>query len=283
MAAIALLAASCQNGGGSSAGLSENSTQADSLMYYLGQWRGGEYKKTAQNDTTLLTPDSENGFLQGVKAGLNAIKADDEVYNKGLMQGISMAMNMVQFAQDYGITLDKQVFIESLTAAIKSDSVIDVSKMQREFRQVLNKVDSEKNEKDQKESQENLAQAVKQMNLPKISDDLYGKITKTTNGDSITPGDMVQLECKIYQLDGKEINAPLPPTARVGTPGIPPVINQALRDMKSGETGEFITTSKAIFAKRGSQFDLKPTDVLKIVITAELKPEDKNPGSPNQD
>ena len=74
MAAAGLMLASCRNNSATGAGSASEAAKADSLMYYFGQFRGIEYKRTAETDTTLSSEDARHEYLRGVQAGLNAVK-----------------------------------------------------------------------------------------------------------------------------------------------------------------------------------------------------------------
>ena len=97
IAAIACVAVSCQTGTGS--GLSENSSQTDSLMYYLGQMNAADYLREATRDTTLKEVSEKQAYLSGVRAGLNALKEGNDNYNKGVMMGMQMASQMMSFSE----------------------------------------------------------------------------------------------------------------------------------------------------------------------------------------
>ena len=116
IAGAALMLAACQGAsekGGKSLADIPNATAADSLIYYFGQMRGAEYQREAERDTTLDTDQAKKAYVQGVQAGLNAAKANDEAYNRGLFLGMQMAMNMQQFKDEYDVQLNKKVFVES--------------------------------------------------------------------------------------------------------------------------------------------------------------------------
>ncbi len=87
MAAAGLMLASCQGGassdGQASSGDLKNATPADSLIYYFGQMRGAEYRRQAERDTTLADAQAKKAYLQGVQAGMNAVKSADEAYDNG--------------------------------------------------------------------------------------------------------------------------------------------------------------------------------------------------------
>lgn len=277
-AAAGLLLASCQGGGaapdGKSLGDIKNASAADSLIYYFGQMRGAEYHRQAERDTTLADAASKKAFVQGVQAGMNAVKNQNEAYNQGLFLGMQMAMNIQQFKEDYGVDLNKRIFIESLSDAVNADSIADSQDTQREFYRIIGVFNDQKDEREKTAAAESLAKEAVNMKLPKISDDIYGQITSRTDSAALKPGDNVEMEITISKVDGSSLNAPLPTKGRIGARNIAAPINRMLEGMKSGESGRFITSARAMFGPRVSQLGLNGSDVVVVNLKASLLPED---------
>ena len=275
VAAIACAAVSCQNGGGSS--LSESASQTDSLMYYLGQMNGADYLRDAERDTTLKESAEKQAYLSGVKAGLNALKEGNEAYNKGVMLGMQMASQMMIFCEQMDVDINKSSYINSLSATVLADSMPDLSVAQTDFRKVMQNIENTKKAKDEAESRESIQKVAASSNLPKITDDLYGKPSDNVQGDSIVDGSEVNLVAKITKENGEDLNLPFPPKGKVGNNrNFPEVLSKAMETLKSGQTGEFITTAHALFGPRAMQMNLKPADVLKITLTPTLAPSEEN-------
>ena len=277
VAAVACLMVSCQNGSGS---LSDATSQSDSLMYYLGQINAGDYLREAQRDTTLKEFAARQAYIDGVKAGLKVLREGDENFNKGAMLGMQMAANMISFGEQMDVNISKSAYTASLSAALATDSMPNVQEAQMEFRRLMNSIENAKKEKDQVSSRESLSRAATAAGLPKIDDDLYGKATTTTDGAILNQGDEVTVEATMTLLDGKNVNLPIQNKGRIGnTRNFPPIVSNAMLNLKSGESGEFMTTAHAIASGRAKQLDLNPDDVIKINITATLVPkvdEDKD-------
>ena len=121
---------------------------------------------------------------------------------------------------------------------------------------------------------ESLTQEAKTMKLSKISDDVYGEVTVKTDSVAFKTGDGVRMDIKLSQPDGKELNAPLPVKGKIGARNIMAPINDMLKTMKSGESGKFITSARALFGQRVSQLGLEPSDVVVVDLKASLVPDE---------
>ena len=274
VAAIACLAISCQNGGGS---LSETSSQTDSLMYFLGQMHAADYLREANRDTTLKEASEKQAYLSGVRAGLAALKEGDESYNKGVMMGMQMASQMMSFSEQMGIDINKNSYVGSLQSALMADTMPNTSLVQTQFRTVMSNIEAEKEARDKAASQESLKKVAEGAGLPKISDDLYGKVTEA-NSDTISlaDGDEINLVAKVTKENGETVNLPMAPKGKIGNKrSFPEIVSTAVLTLKPGETGEFMTTAHALMGNRASQMDLEPTDVLTLTLTPTLVPKEE--------
>ena len=274
IAAIACVAVSCQTGTGS--GLSENSSQTDSLMYYLGQMNAADYLREATRDTTLKEASEKQAYLSGVRAGLNALKEGNDNYNKGIMMGMQMASQMMSFAEQMKVEINKDSYFNSLTNALMSDSTPNTSMAQAEFRKVMSNIEAAKDARDKTASQESLKKVAETDGMPKISEDLYGKVTNTTDGEALVENQEVNVEATVTKTDGENINMPISPKGKIGNKrNFPEIISSALLTLKNGETGEFLTSAHALLGNRAIQMGLEPTDVIKVVLTATVVPQDE--------
>ena len=273
IAAIACLAVSCENGGGS---LSETSSQTDSLMYYLGQMHAADYLREANRDTTLKEASEKQAYLSGVRAGLAALKEGNESYNKGVMMGMQMASQMMNFSEQMGIDINKNSYVGSLQSALMADTMPNTTKAQSDFRMVMTNIEAAKEARDKAASQESLKKVAEGAGLPKISDDLYGKTTDANNDTiKLADGDEINLVAKVTKEDGETVNLPMSPKGKIGNKrSFPEIVSEAILTLKPGETGEFMTTAHALMGSRASQMDLEPTDVLTLTLTPTLVPQE---------
>ena len=274
--ALAAVAVSCQNGSGN--GLSGNASQTDSLMYYLGQMNAADYLREANRDTIMKSETEKLVYLNGVRTGLASLREGNETYNKGFMLGMQMAAQMISFSEQMDVKIDRNSYVNSLTDALMADSMPNTSLAQSEFRKVMQNIENSKNERDKVASQESLKTVAEKEGLPKINDNLYGKATSTTDGKLLADGDEITAEIKITKEDGEALSMPVSPKGKVGNKrNYPEEISNALITLKSGETGEFLTTAHALLGARAQQMNLKPADVLKMTVTATLVPQEEKP------
>lgn len=275
VAAIAMLAVSCQNGGGN--GLSGNASQTDSLMYYLGQMNAADYMREANRDTTLKETSEKQAYLNGVRAGLAVLKEGNESYNRGVMLGVQMASQMISFSDQMEVQINRSSYINSLSNAIMADSMPNTSLAQTEFRKVMQNIEDAKAEKDKVASRESLKKVAATDGLPEINEDLYGKATSTTDGEKLKENDEVTVQASLSKEDGEALGMPITPKGKIGNRhNYPEIISQAMMTLKSGETGEFVTTAHALFGQRVKQMGMEPTDIIKITITPTLVPQEEN-------
>ena len=275
LAAMACIAVSCQTGTGS--GLSETSSQTDSLMYYLGQMNAADYLREANRDTVLKEQSEKQAYLNGVRAGMAALKEGNENYNKGVMMGMQMASQMMSFSEQMDVTVNRDAYVNSLSGAIMADTMPNTGNAQMEFRKVMGNIEAAKEARDKVSSQESLKQVAEKAGLPKISDDLYGKVTNTTDGAAFTEDEDVSVEATFEKENGEVINVPVSPRGKIGNKrSFPEIISNAIMTMKSGETGEFLTSAHALLGARAKQMKMEPTDVVKVTLTATAIPQEDN-------
>lgn len=272
LAMIALGATSCQQSGGK-ASMPSDATPGDSLMFYLGQLEGERFKNEAMRDTTLQTLEGKKAYLEGVRTALGLPRQDDEAYNLGLNAGFQQARNFNNFDKEYEISLNRSIYLSSLTATVMSDSSINSHEAQTEFSRVLTQFRDQKDEAEHQKAKETLSQEAAANNLPKITDDLYGKVTQTTDSVALKDGDMVNIDAQLTRMDGTPVNAPLPHQGRIGARNMLDTLRDALEHMKSGETAEFMTTGYGLFGARAGQFGLEANEPLKLTIKASVMPE----------
>lgn len=271
--AIACAAVSCTNG---SSSLSEGSTQTDSLMYYLGQMHGADYLREANRDTTMKEASEKQAYIAGVRAGLAALKEGNEVYNRGVMMGFQMASQIMSFSEQQDVTIDPGVYVASLKSTLLADSMPNVQEAQMNMRKVMTNIQEAKEAKDKAASQETLKQAAEKDNLPKISDDLYGK-TIEANNDTIafSDRDEITLVSKATNLEGEPVNISLPAKGKLSNRrSYAEVVADAIKSLKNGETGEYLTTAHALLGARAAQMGMEPTEVIKLTLTPTLVPQE---------
>lgn len=269
IAATGLLLAACSGNTGSDTLQKADASmiaKGDSLVYYFGQMRGAEFLREAASDTALDNEAAHQAYLRGMKAGLSAVKANQEAYNKGLFLGMQMAMNFNQFEKDYGMKLNTQKFVQGITETLNADSVVNASKVQSSFYRIMNEFNQEKEARDKAAADAALAKAAEKEGFGKISDDLYGNI-KESLGRKIQDGDRINVDFTITDLGGKPIEAPFPKSLVVGQRLNNTPLGDAFKSLVSGEKGTFLTTAQALFGARSAQLGVQPSEVLRVTVT----------------
>lgn len=280
LAAIACAMVSCQNG---NSGLSENASQTDSLMYYLGQINAADYLREAERDTTLKEYSSRKAYMDGVRAGLKVLKDGDETYNKGVMMGLQMSNNLINFSEQMEVNINESSYTTSLGAALNADTLPNAQFAQMEFRRILTTIENNKKQRDETTSRETLKQAAEAAGLPKIDDDLYGKAIASTDGPVLNFGDEVNAEVSLTKADGSSLNLPIQNKGKIGNMrSFPQVVSTAMLNLRSGEEGEFMTTAHALGSGRAQQLGLKPADIIKMKIKATVIPAEEKKEEPKK-
>ena len=274
---VAMMFASCQQSGGNL--LSEATTPADSLMYYFGQMRGMEYVRQAETDTIYKDTALKQAYMQGVQAGLSGVREDDEAYNRGFYLGMQMAMSFQQFKEQYGMPANKKMFVQSLTEAINSDSLPNNSELQSNFYRIMGQMNAEKEEREKAAAVETVSKEAKTLGMTEIDEELYGKVTVTSEGEQLKDGDEVNITSSLVDESGKVLQAPVGPKAKIGSRSVPKVISDALKFLKNGESGEFVTSVHALYGNRAAQMNLKPEQVLTLTLKADLVEKEEKPAN----
>lgn len=272
IAAAGLLLAACSGNQGKSLDQIKNATPGDSLVYYFGEINGSQFQSLAKSDSTFATEAAKRSYVNGVKAGLNSFKSNDEAFNRGMHLGLQMARNIANFKEDYDVQLDKQIFIKGLEEALSNDSVKNMQDVQREFNRIMNDFSSRKDEIDKQAATKALSKEAAKMKLAKISDILYGGPVDKKNGVQIKDGDDVTVKVTAKTAAGKSLDIPFPSSMKVGARNLPSQLTEAVKTLKSGETGKFVTTAYDLFGRRTDQFKLAPKDVVIMDITATVDP-----------
>lgn len=265
-----LLLASCSNekGGDAARGLADYGevSTADSLLYYFGQLRAADYWQFAKSDSVLSTRQSRDEYLKGLRAGLDAAR-DDDAYNQGLYVGIQLAMNMKEFSEEYNVDLNRKLVYSAIEDGLMNDSAVNTIEANRMFRQVLERLNIQKEEADRATAVATLSEAAKAGKWTKIDDTLYGGLVKTAGeGAVVKPGDFVGVQVEINDTDGKEIDRRTMDRVKVGQ-SFPGPVTEAIYTMKVGETRTFYTTGPAMFGRLISRYNVKPTQILTFTVT----------------
>ncbi|MDE6842538.1 MAG: hypothetical protein K2J24_03340 [Muribaculaceae bacterium] len=268
-AAIALVMAACGSESASDkSAMPANASTVDSVMYYFGQMRAADYWRQTTNDTTLASESARQSYLRGLRAGMDAMRANDEAYNQGVLMGMQMSMNLNEFGEMYNVRPNTMIILQSITAGLKADSAVDISSNQREFTKLMNRLNAEREVRMAVESAKVLAKEGPVLGMTKIDSTLYGKTLKPVNGDIFKPGEKAKVNIVLTDLNGKEIKMRMPQEVTIGDRYVSVPIAQGVATMKPGEVKEFLTTAVVLMGQRSHQLNLEPTQPVRFTITA---------------
>lgn len=240
-------------------------TTADSLMYYFGQLRAVDYWQYAYSDTTRRSKESRDEYMRGVKAGLDAVR-QSEAYNEGLYVGIQLAMNLKQFEKEYEVTPNKKILVNAIEDGLKNDSIVNPGIANSEFRQILDRLNQQKEEKSRQVGVDALAAEAKSQKWQKVADNLYVGKREGGSGENYKAGQTVATDIEIRTLDGKDLDRRNTTDITVGQ-AYPGPITDAILTMKEGETATFYTYALAIFGRYYERMNVKPDEVIMVKIT----------------
>lgn len=271
LAAVAILASCSGNEGGSGKKISisdyKNMTVGDSVAYYFGQLSATEYWQVAAGDTTLKSRESRDQFLKGLRAGFDAVK-DNDAYNMGYYKGVALAMQMKELEKEYETKVNKKVLFDGYDYALQSDSAVNVSEVNEEFMKIQESIATRKEAKDRKEAAEVLKKEGAAKKWTRINDTLYGGPVATAGqGANLREGDAINLAISVNTIAGVQIDRRENLDLTVGQM-LPAPVTQALLTMKMGETRKFYTPAFEFFGRAYARYNLKPTDVIELTLTA---------------
>lgn len=275
LAASALSLCTALSGCGSDKGkpLSDfrDASELDSMLYYYGQVQGYDYLKRASNDTSMLSEEQRKLYLDGVRAGIEALRegAKNEIYNQGVRRGARIAMKVMEFEQEYDVTFTDDVFMESITYVLMhpNDHTNGIA-TQRTFYNLYDVIRNKHRSNMRKEAMRNLTEEARELKLSKIDSNLYYKIIHKGSGEYPHPGDALYVAVDFEKTDGTNLGMPATERVIVGAPGVMPIMNHIFTSLTKGSTGVFATTADAVFGPRAEISGLYSDEVL--IITAKI-------------
>lgn len=251
----------------------KNMTAGDSMAYYIGQASSLDYWKVARRDTVMLTRESRDEFLRGIKAGMDGVR-DNDAYNQGYYMGVQMAMQMKEFSEDFKTTYNKNILVNAFSDGLKNDSIIDAAKLQQDYTELINSLQERKEAADKAEAEEILKEKAAKLKLQSINPTVYAAAGQGGEGAPIKVGEHVGVSIVIKDAAGKDLDRRDQPDVEVGKM-FTGAMQDALTTMKVGETRTFYTYSSALFGRMYQRYGLKSTDIVTFTITtskAEAQP-----------
>lgn len=239
---------------------------SDSLIYYYGLLEGGEYLKAAQKDTVLATSRERERYLKGLKDGLNAVAEVNDTYNRGLQNGVELALALYSYNRMYGIDLNRDLLYQSIAYALQSDTMPDEAKTLKEFHTIVDKLDFKKREAMVKDMHLSLPAEAKRLNMKKLSDNLYVTDANLGTGNLIRRGDIVFATLNYILESGRNLEMPSAQQLTVGGPTMSEVMIRVYTRMRKGGSAQYATTAGALFGDRAQQLGLPENEVILMSV-----------------
>ncbi len=262
---VALILPACTPNQGDPISAAGCDTQADSLLYYFGQLSAADYWHSAKKDTSLKSRKARDLYLEGLLDGLQAVAENEEIYNRGLKDGIKLADRLYNFNKEFNIETDKSILFTSIQYGLRSDSTVDVRLSRKQFYALLEEIQTAKT--DNEDATLSLRKEAQKLGMHRIGNEIYGIVQTEGDGTSVKKGDMIFIDVEYIRPDGTEINIPSPENLIVGSPAMPEVMTEAYCSMRCGDTSRFATTGNALFGSRSRMVGLSPSDIVIIDIT----------------
>lgn len=283
---LALCAAftQCGHDKGKSLADYKHADELDSLLYFYGQVQGCDYMKRAINDTTLMDEEQRRLYLEGVKAGMEALRegAKNDIYNQGVRRGARMAMKIMEFEQAYGLSFNDDVLLQSMAYVLRNpDKTISGTQNQKEFYKLYDRVRDRHRKNIHAQAMRHLSEEAKDLNLTRIDSNLYYRITRKGSGEYAHEGDAIFVAVDFQKSDGTNLGMPANERIVMGAPGVMPVMNRIYSCLNQGSSGIFVTTAEAVFGTRTEISGLNPDEVL--IITAKINDIDHREENTNND
>ena len=242
----------------------------DSLLYLYAQIRANEYWELARNNPDLKETEERVNFIDGVRKGIEAmrLKGDNEAYNMGVTAGVKIADRVIEFEQRYGIELNDEILLASLTQGLEdSTDEVPIVEVQDEYYRIIAKLKNKRRIELTPKVRMQLLELARKLQLSKIKDNLFYRIEKKGVGPYPNPGDAMLISADYELPDGEVIG--MPPTERIvlGSLGIPRVMDRAYSRLNKGSVGIFLTSADAVFGSRCHIMGVNPEDMLIITVT----------------
>lgn len=284
VALAALVLTSCNGDKTRSVSEIKDATPGDSLMFYWGQSLASDYWENTNSDTAMISEKAREEYLRGIKAGMDAAR-EDEAYNQGVYVGVQIAMNIKDFKDNYpDLKISDKVLLASLKGGLESKEGLDASQVKADFFKLLNRLATEKREADKVSAYKLLKTKAKELGMTEIAQNLYGKEIAPGSGSTLQDGDLVGVDISVTTLGGEMIGMQMPSEMVVGRNYSSPIVSEALRTMKPGETKQFLTSPIDLAPRRYSQGEFKADTLMKFTIkvmnaTPEKLPEEEGKGT----
>ncbi|MCM1291441.1 MAG: FKBP-type peptidyl-prolyl cis-trans isomerase N-terminal domain-containing protein [Prevotella sp.] len=269
LASTSVMFASC-SGAGEGHDLSEvkNATEADSISNLLGQMYAVDYWRSSVGDSVAMSEEARNEYLKGVEAALK-MSGKDENYIKGYILGLQLSQFTGQYKTETGIEINNKLMLSGLAYGLRNDSIVNYEKVNQDLSVLTTRIATRRQEQVKAEGEKKLAEYAKAHNYKQFKPDLYGTITKPGEGAALSQGDMIEVQIRATDVDGKPIRLPLPTEVTVTPEMDNAPIGSSLLQLRPGGSGEFVTTAEAAFGAHSSRFRVDPGQL--VILHATIK------------
>ncbi len=272
LAFIAILTACGGNEKPKSISELENPTINDSIGHFIGQNMSMEYWRAAVNMDTLQTQNYKDQYVEGFEKGLKMATAN-EAYNKGILDGMNLALSLRDFDKNFQTSVNKKVITEGLKYGLQSDSTVNRVEFQKEYSFLMQSVQDQKDARDKVALDSLLKQKTTKDGYKYVN----GIITKVvTPGDKgkLAEGDTIGITMLFKDANGKAVaSMPSEPfNIVVGKFPYSQFINRAVKTMDMGGESIFIGSAFDIFGfQMPPQSNLNKYDLVEVTLTTSQK------------
>lgn len=242
-------------------------TPSDSLIYYYGQLKGAAYKNQAAYDTVMMQKEERKRFLEGLHHGLDAVVEDNDTYNRGLQEGIRLALQLYSDNRRLGVNLDRDLLYASISYALEHEKTIDTGEAAAIYHEVMTRLEKESEMKAARDRQVSLQSEAAALKMKKVADELYVADSNPGSGGEVKRGDIVFVSVNYQLKNGRNLQMPSSEILKVGGPTMSEVMTKALTRMRKGGASQYASTAGALFGSRAEQIRLKQEDVVLFSVT----------------
>ena len=239
-----------------------NASMADSLAYYLGQQGALAYWQATVQDTTLKTEAARAAYLKGFKKGMETI-TEDEAYNRGVNQGMNLAMYFKTLKAEYDVDLTDNPALAGLAFGMQNDTIVNPGMLQQAIMPIGMQLDAIKAKKDKEIADKKILEEMQKSNYQQDANGLVYKVVAEGNGDKLENDQMVLVELRMTDVAGKPL-VPAdvkPQKVVVGQHSYISKLNQVLPMMKVGSAYKVLGSAIDLFGPQSRQFRLKGSDI----------------------
>ena len=244
-----------------------NATFEDSVSYYFGQQSSMDFWRMTFQDSTLKTDAAKAAYLQGLAKGMTML-GDNEAFNHGLMAGLQMAASINNIKENYETQLSADSYLAGVAYGMQSDTIIKPHLVQQEMAPLGQRLEAKRYAKEKAEADAKIVKEMEKSGYQQDTTGLVYKVIAPVQGQKLEKGQMVLVELKMTDVDGKslvpsDIN-PMP--VKVGEYRYSPIVNEVLPIMSVGAIYKVLGSAPDLFGPQARQFRLKGSDIACLEI-----------------